>query len=42
MGISFEAKYHYLKGQLSNLFEGFEKLDLGGLTLNIGLNLFFR
>ncbi|MCK4890748.1 MAG: hypothetical protein KAS21_05960 [Candidatus Aminicenantes bacterium] len=42
MGISFEAKYQYLKGQLSNLFEGFEKLDLSGLTLNIGLNLFFR
>ncbi len=42
MGISFEAKYHYLKGQLSTLFEGFEKLDLSGLTLNIGINLFFR
>lgn len=42
MGISFEAKYHYLKGQLSTLFEGFEKLDLSGLTLNIGVNLFFR
>ncbi|MEN8222920.1 MAG: hypothetical protein ABFR36_06635 [Acidobacteriota bacterium] len=42
MGISFEAKYQYLKGQLSTLFEGFEKLDMSGLTLNIGLNLFFR
>jgi len=42
MGVSFEAKYQYIKGQLSNLFEGFEKLDLSGLTLNVGLNLFFR
>jgi len=42
MGLSFEAKYQYIKGALSNLFEGFEKLDLSGLTLNIGLNLFFR
>ncbi len=42
MGISFEAKYQYLKGELSTLFEGFEKLDLSGISLNVGLNLFFR
>ncbi|MEN8153983.1 MAG: hypothetical protein ABFR75_08155 [Acidobacteriota bacterium] len=42
MGISFEAKYHYLKGTLSSFFEGFEKLDLSGLTFNIGLNIYFR
>lgn len=40
VGFSFEAKYQYLKGQLSSLFEGFGKLDMSGLTLSIGLNLF--
>ncbi len=42
MGISFEAKYHYLRGTLSSFFEGFEKLDLSGMTFNVGLNLYFR
>ncbi len=42
LGVSFEAKYQYLRGELSSLFEGFEKLDLSGLTLNVGVNLFFR
>jgi len=37
---SFEAKYQYLKGQLSSLFEGFDKLDMSGLALSIGFNLF--
>jgi hypothetical protein len=41
-GISFEVRYVYLKGQLSSLFEGFEKLDLSGVTLNIGVSLFLR
>lgn len=42
MGISFEARYTYLKGELSSLFEGFDRLDLNGVTLTIGLNLFLR
>ena len=42
IGISFEARYVYLKGQLSSLFEGFEKLDLGGVTLTIGVSFFLR
>jgi len=41
-GISFEARYIYLKGQLSELFEGFGKLDLSSITLNIGVHLFLR
>lgn len=41
IGISFEARYLYLQGQLSSLFEGFEKLDMSGLTYSLGLNLFF-
>ncbi len=40
VGFSFEARYQYLKGQLSSLFDGFEKLDMNGLALYIGLNLF--
>jgi hypothetical protein len=42
IGISFEARYVYVKGQLSSLFEGFEKLDLGGVALTIGVSLFLR
>ena len=42
LGISFEIKSRYLKGKLSSLFEGFEKLDLSGNTINVGINLFFR
>ncbi len=41
-GISFEARYIYLKGQLSELFEGFGKLDLSSITLSIGVSLFLR
>lgn len=41
IGIVFEAKYQYLKGHLSAFFEGFENLDLGGLTFNLGLNILF-
>ena len=41
IGISFEARYLYLQGPLSSLFEGFEKLDMSGLTYSLGLNLFF-
>jgi hypothetical protein len=42
LGISFEARYTYLKGELSGLFEGFNKLDLGGVTFTMGLNLFLK
>ena len=42
IGISVEARYRYLKGELSSQFEGFGKLDLSGATINIGLNLFLR
>lgn len=41
IGISFETRYLYLKGQLSSLFEDFEKLDMSGLTYSLGMNLFF-
>jgi len=41
VGIIFEAKYQYIKGHLSSFFEGFENLDLGGLTFNLGLNILF-
>jgi hypothetical protein len=43
MGIQFEAKYTYLKGQLSGLFDpSFEKLDLSGVTFTMGVNFFLR
>ncbi|MCK4942248.1 MAG: hypothetical protein KAS65_01665 [Candidatus Aminicenantes bacterium] len=40
-GLFFEAKYQYLKGELSSFFEGFEKLDLSGLKYNLGFTFFF-
>jgi hypothetical protein len=40
-GISVEARYIYLKDDLSSYFEGFEKLDMSGLTFNFGVNFFF-
>ena len=40
-GLSFEARYLQLKGTLSSLFEDFNKLDLSGFSLNIGLNFYF-
>ncbi len=42
MGVSFEVRYLYLKGRLSSLFEGFEKLDLRGRSLSLGINIFFN
>ncbi|MCK4835214.1 MAG: outer membrane beta-barrel protein [Candidatus Aminicenantes bacterium] len=41
-GLFLEAKYQYLKGQLSSFFEGFGKLDLSGFKYNLGFCFFFR
>jgi hypothetical protein len=41
-GLIFQAKYQYLKGQLSSFFEGFEKLDLSGFHYSLGFCFFFR
>jgi outer membrane protein W len=41
VGFSFEARYLYLQGQLSSLFEGFEKLDMSGMAYSLGINLLF-
>lgn len=40
MGLFLEAKYQYLKGELSSFFEGFEKLDMSGLKYNLGFTIF--
>jgi outer membrane protein W len=42
LGIAFEGKYQFLRGQLSGYFEGFERLDLGGFTATLGLNVYLR
>jgi hypothetical protein len=42
MGVSFETRYLYLKGNLSSFFEGFEQLDMSGFTYSLGINFFFR
>lgn len=39
-GISLEARYLYLKDELGELFEGFETLDMRGLSINAGLHFF--
>jgi hypothetical protein len=40
LGVSFEGKYRYLKGELSSDFEGFAPLDLNGWTYSLGLHFF--
>lgn len=42
MGVSFEGRYAFVKGDLGSLFEGFEKFDLSGWTVSMGLNIFLR
>jgi hypothetical protein len=42
VGLALEAKYQYVRGQLSGYFEGFELLDLGGFTATAGLNFYLR
>jgi outer membrane protein W len=40
--VSFEARYQYLKGDLGPFFEDFERLDMNGLALVVGVNFLFR
>ena len=42
LGIAFEGKYQYLRGRLSDYFEGFNQLDLSGFTATIGVNVYLR
>ena len=42
MALAVEGKYQYLRGRLSGYFEGFELLDLGGITATLGVNIYFR
>jgi hypothetical protein len=41
IGVLLEAKYHYLKGNLSSFFEEFEDLDLSGMTYCVGVSIRF-
>ena len=42
LALGLEGKYQYLKGHLSEYFQGFESLDLGGFTANVSINVYFR
>ncbi|MCU0275816.1 MAG: hypothetical protein MUF02_02995 [Acidobacteria bacterium] len=42
VALSLEGKYQYLKGRLSDNFEDFNLLDMGGFSANVGINIFFR
>jgi len=42
LALSFEGKYNYVRGRLSGYFEGFELLDLGGVTATVGLHIYLR
>ncbi|HEX7503430.1 MAG TPA: hypothetical protein VF451_08405 [Acidobacteriota bacterium] len=42
LAFSLEGKYQYLKGRLSENFQDFNSLDLGGFTANAGINIYFR
>jgi len=39
-GLSFEARYLYLKDDLGEWFQGFEKLDMTGFSINVGFHFF--
>jgi hypothetical protein len=40
LGISLEGRYQYVKGDLSQFFQGFEKFDLSGFSATVGMNIF--
>jgi len=42
MALALEGKYQYVRGHLSGYFEGFELLDLGGITTTVGLHIYLR
>jgi hypothetical protein len=42
VALAFEGKYQYLRGRLSGFFEGFDLLDLGGITATFGVNIYFK
>lgn len=39
--IEAEARYHWAKAQLNELFSGFDAFDLGGLALSVGFSYWF-
>ena len=42
VALAVEGKYQYLRGRLSGYFEGFDLLDLGGITATFGVNIYLR
>lgn len=40
--LALEGKYQYLKGRLSGYFQDFDLLDLGGVTANFCVYIYFR
>lgn len=42
LALAVEGKYQYLRGRLSGYFEGFDLLDLGGITATAGIHIYFR
>jgi hypothetical protein len=42
VALAVEGKYQYLRGRLSGYFEGFDLLDLGGITATVGVNIYLR
>jgi len=41
MAVEAEVKFNMVKGKFRDAFEGFEKFDLGGYQLSIGINYWF-
>ena len=42
VALAVEGKYQYLRGRLSGYFEGFDLLDLGGITATLGVNFYLH
>ena len=39
-GLSAEARYLYLKDDLGEYFQGFDKLDMSGISIHLGIHFF--
>ena len=42
LALALEGKYTYMRGRLSEYFQGFDPIDLGGFTVSASVNVYFR
>ncbi len=42
LALALEGKYQHVRGRLSEYFQGFAPLDLGGFSANASINIYFQ